>query len=107
LTHYRATIQSPCASREKGRGTVISTSTPSTGPGRLARAWARWKAIAHAIGNFQARVLLTVFYFSVVPPFALVLRMWKDPLALRPPAGASFWTARDESAPDRAASRQF
>jgi len=28
--------------------------------------------IAPSIGNFQARVLLSVFYFVLVPPFALI-----------------------------------
>jgi hypothetical protein len=51
----------------------------------------RWQAIAHVIGNFQARVLLTLFYFVVVPPFALVVRVLKDPLTLQPPAGGSLW----------------
>lgn len=45
-----------------------------------ARAWARWKVIARAIGTFQARILLTVFCLVVVPPFALVVRFWMDPL---------------------------
>ena len=82
-------------------------SHPSAGPARLARAWARWKAIAHAVGNFQARVLLTVFYFVVVPPFAVIVKIWKDPLGLRPPTGETFWTRRAESAPDRSGRRQF
>ena len=30
------------------------------------------KVIAPSIGNFQARVLLSVFYFVLVPPFALI-----------------------------------
>ena len=88
-------------------GRIINPSSPSPGPGPLARAWARWKRIAHAIGNFQARVILTVFYFVVVPPFALVLKVWKDPLALRPPAGPSFWTSRDDAASRDAGRRQF
>jgi hypothetical protein len=57
----------------------------------LKRACVRWKAIAHVIGNFQARVLLTLFYFVAVPPFALVVRVLKDPLVLRPQTGGSLW----------------
>jgi len=38
----------------------------------VVRIWARWKVVAPSIGNFQARVLLSVFYFVVVPPFALI-----------------------------------
>jgi hypothetical protein len=55
------------------------------------RTWARWKVIAQTIGNFQARVLLSVFYFSVVPPFALIVKLFKDPLMLRPPQNNSLW----------------
>ena len=59
--------------------------------GLLARAWARWKVIAHAIGNFQARVLLVIFYFLIVPIFALIVKLFKDPLTLQPPSRDSLW----------------
>jgi len=62
------------------------------------RIWARWKAIAHTIGNFQARLLLSVFYVVIVPVFALIVKL-KDPLQLRPQAGGSFWRPRPESRP--------
>jgi hypothetical protein len=68
--------------------------------------WDRWKVIAHVIGNVQARVLLTLFYFVVVPPFALIVKLAKDPLGLRPPRGASFWSPRSGADP-AAAHRQF
>jgi len=58
------------------------------------RAWEGWKVIAHAIGNFQARLLLSVFYFVIVPPFALIIRTAKDPLGLRPVSGDSVWVDR-------------
>lgn len=74
----------------------------SPGPRRLHRvlaaAWARWKAIVTVIGTFQARVLLSVFYFTVVPPFALVVKLFKDPLGLRAAASNTFWM--DRPAPD-------
>jgi hypothetical protein len=73
----------------------------------VVRIWARWKVIAHAIGNFQARVLLSVFYFVVVPPFALIVKV-KDPLGLRQRDRASAWLERP--APDtssESAHRQF
>ena len=73
-----------------------------------ARAWARWKAIAHVIGNFQARVLLSVFYFVVAPPFALIVKVWKDPLRLQLHRGTSGWIERPaaETSPE-AGRRQF
>ena len=39
---------------------------------------ARWKKIGHAIGNFQARVLLTVIYYVLVMPFGLAVRLFSD-----------------------------
>ncbi len=45
--------------------------------------WAAWKRIARKIGDFQARVLLTIFYFVLLAPFALIVRRTSDPLALK------------------------
>lgn len=76
--------------------------------GAAARGWARWKVIARAIGNFQARVLLSVFYFVVVPPFALAVKLWSDPLRLRPGRADTAWIDRAASDTSReAARRQF
>jgi hypothetical protein len=47
------------------------------------RLWERWKALAHLIGNFQARLLLSIFYFLVLSPFGLGVRLLSDPLALK------------------------
>jgi len=59
--------------------------------------WAAWKRVARKIGDFQARVLLTIFYFVLLAPFALIVRRTSDPLALKPgtPRG---WAER-QSAP--------
>jgi hypothetical protein len=74
----------------------------------LRRVWERWKVIAHAIGNFQARVLLTVFYFVVVPPFAVIAKLFTDPLSLRAPRGDSYWVPRARPASaERSGTRQF
>ncbi len=45
--------------------------------------WEAWKSLARKIGNFQARIILMVFYFVVVCPFALVVRWTSDPLSLK------------------------
>ena len=49
----------------------------------LKRAWQTWKRIAHKIGNFQARVFLTVFYGLIVLPFGLAARLFCDPLRIK------------------------
>jgi hypothetical protein len=51
--------------------------------------WARWKAFGHMVATFQARVLLFVFYYVILGPFALAMRGFSDPLGLRPDAGAA------------------
>jgi hypothetical protein len=49
--------------------------------------------VAHRIGDFQARVLLTVFYYVILGPFALVLRR-SDPLGIGPGALRG-WRSRE------------
>lgn len=49
----------------------------------LKKAWQSWKRIAHAIGTFQARVLLTIFYALIVAPFGIVMRLFFDPLRIK------------------------
>jgi len=58
--------------------------------------WQAWKGAARKIGNFQARILLGVFYGLVLAPFALAARFASDPLAIKPgsPRG---WRDRPES----------
>ena len=49
----------------------------------LKRLWEGWKKIAHIIGNFQARVLLTIFYAVLVLPFGVAARLCSDPLRIK------------------------
>jgi hypothetical protein len=86
--------------------TRIDTRAQTRGGRVLRRLWERWKVIAHIIGNFQARVLLTVFYFLIVPPFALIVKAFKDPLGLRPPAGEGYWHKRAAMEPAAEAGRR-
>jgi len=64
----------------------------------LRRAWARFKVISRIIGNFQSRVLLTIFYFLILAPFGLAVRVFRDPLGLRRRQG-SHWFHRASAAP--------
>jgi hypothetical protein len=47
------------------------------------KAWAAWKDLAHKIGNFQARVVLSIFYAIGVLPFGLAARLFSDPLRIK------------------------
>ncbi len=75
---------------------------------RSRRAWERWKVIAKKIGAFQSRVILTLFYVLIVPVFALIVKLFKDPLHLRSHKGESYWIERKTPHPDEStARRQF
>jgi carbamoyltransferase len=58
-------------------------------------AWRWWTRVAHRIGDFQAGVILTVFYYLILGPFALVLRR-RDPLGIGPRAPRG-WRPREAS----------
>jgi hypothetical protein len=49
----------------------------------IKKGWAAWKKLAHTIGNFQARVILSVFYAVLVLPFGLAARWFTDPLRIK------------------------
>ena len=68
--------------------------------------WEGWKRVAKRIGDVQARALLTIFYFLILAPFALVVRWGMDPLAIKTAAG---WCSKEGGSGHtlEQASRQF
>ena len=49
----------------------------------LRTAWQLWKKIGQFIGDFIARIILTIFYFTLFLPFGLVVRLFMDPLDIK------------------------
>jgi hypothetical protein len=49
----------------------------------LKKVWEAWKAFGHFLGNLLARVMLSIFYFTVFVPFGLGVRWWSDPLQVK------------------------
>lgn len=70
----------------------------------LRRLWQSWKELAGYIGEFQARLLLAVFYFIVAALFALPGYLL-DPLRVRR-RRASTWVTRPPTPDDLVASRR-
>ena len=66
--------------------------------------WNGWKRVSHAIGNFQARVLLTVIYALIVLPFGLVVRLFADPMRIRRRPDA--WLEHSEGLSEVASARR-
>ena len=73
------------------RRPVVGFGHPGTLKGRLLWAWGRWKVMAHVVGNFQARLLLSLPYFLLIPLFALIVRTLMNPLRLHRHLSGSFW----------------
>ncbi len=78
----------------------------STSPSVWRRIWERWKVIAHVIGTFQARLILSVLYLVILPPFALIRRLGGDRLGRRPTSDPTYWRARPADAPTLEAARK-
>lgn len=43
----------------------------------MKKLWRKWLPIAQAIGNFQAQVILTVFYLVIMSPLGIGFRVLK------------------------------
>jgi uncharacterized membrane protein YbhN (UPF0104 family) len=69
--------------------------------------WERWKKIAHAVGVVQTRILMVVFYFIVVLPLGLIMRITGDPLHLKEPKGGNWTLVHHEEQTLNTAHRQF
>ena len=48
----------------------------------MKKLWEAWKQIAKKIGNFNARVLMTIFYFLFLSWLSIPVKI-KDPLTIR------------------------
>ena len=55
------------------------------------KVWMEWKIFAFRMGNFQGRLVLLLFYFTIVTPFGIINRFFRDPLHEKKPTGDSFW----------------
>jgi hypothetical protein len=49
----------------------------------IKRVWSGWKSLSHYIGDFQSRLLLSIFYFTLLLPFGLGARWFDDSLQLK------------------------
>jgi len=45
--------------------------------------WQKWLFVARPIGNFQAQLILSLFYLLIFWPVAILMKIFADPLNLR------------------------
>ena len=82
------------------------TAAPAA-PAGVRAGWEHWKKIARAVGVVQTKVLMVLFYFFLVLPVGLVMRVRADPLHLRPRAGGNWLPHRVETPSLDNVRRQF
>ncbi len=74
----------------------------------MRRIWIGWKSYAQGMGDYQSRILLILFYFIIVTPFAILVRLFSDPLRIRSTQNQSYWLPRPQASTDvEEARRQF
>lgn len=56
--------------------------------------WGQWKKFAFKFGEFMSGVSLTIFYFIIVTPHAIVLKLFLDPLKIKKSAKETHWHVR-------------
>ena len=50
-------------------------------------AWERWRIIGRVNADYVGRVVTIMFYYTILVPFAIGLRLFGDPLGLKRSAG--------------------
>ena len=60
----------------------------------LRKLWSAWMRFGHFMGDIVGRVVMTLFYFTILLPFGVIVTLFSDPLdhkhKNKPPA----WHAR-------------
>jgi hypothetical protein len=69
-------------------------------------AWRLWKRFGQALGDTLARLVLTVFYFTLLAPFAWIAMATQDALGRKRPASGSYWLRPKPGPADLDAARQ-
>ncbi|OGR56384.1 MAG: hypothetical protein A3I11_04245 [Elusimicrobia bacterium RIFCSPLOWO2_02_FULL_39_32] len=54
----------------------------------------QWKKFAFKFREFMSGVILTIFYFIIVTPHAIVLKLFLDPLEIKKSAKETHWHMR-------------
>jgi hypothetical protein len=60
----------------------------------LKKLWQGWLRFGHLMGDIVARVVMTIFYFTLLLPFGVLVTLLSDPLDMRRKAKAPAWLSR-------------
>lgn len=57
--------------------------------------WNKWLSFSHKVGNFNARIILSLFYFLFVTPLAIGVKLFSDPLRVKKKT-SSYWIEKEQ-----------
>jgi hypothetical protein len=72
----------------------------------LKKIWDAWKKYGQIIGDFIGRLVLTVFYFTILLPFGIGVRLFGDPLNVKNHLPAK-WIAKESKGPNLKEARRL
>lgn len=70
------------------------------------RLWQSWGNFSRRMGNFQTRIFLSLFFFILVSPLALVVKTFSDPLSIKHGSSNSYWLTKAKTEIDLEQSRR-
>lgn len=74
------------------RETTSREESKQTAGNPLKKLWQGWKDFSKRMGEFQSRIVLSLFFFILVSPFALAVKAFSDPLGIKKYRGDdSYW----------------
>jgi len=59
--------------------------------------WEKWKEFSKRMGGFQSRMLLSFIFFILIAPFALIVKIFSDPLNLKTQKEKTHWQEKQPS----------
>ena len=62
----------------------------------IKKLWQSWKNFSERMGSFQSRIILSLFFFIFVSPFALAVKIFSDPLNIKHHTSKSHWLPKEE-----------
>ena len=63
---------------------VVGSVVPAGLRAFFVKLWEGWKRFGKKLADFQARLLLSIVYFTIILPFGFAVRLLADPLAIKP-----------------------
>lgn len=56
--------------------------------------WTKWKEFSQKMGSFQSKIILSLFFFIFITPFALGVKLFSDPLRIKQSSTPTYWVPK-------------